>query len=83
MSYLELVEEYPKVYKTTLFEKVLMAAKRAKALHGGKMPLLSSLHKDTYLALEEIQNEKIRLAYREEEPPQALAYVSDEDGEDE
>lgn len=82
MSYLELVEEYPRDYKATLFEKVLMAAKRAKALHAGKMPLLSSLHKDTYLALEEIRNGKLNLAYREEELPQELAYVSD-DGDDE
>ena len=82
MSYLELVEEYPKDYKVTLFEKVLMAAKRAKSLHGGKMPLINSLHKDTYLALEEMRQNKIRLAYREEEASQELAYVSD-DGDDE
>jgi DNA-directed RNA polymerase subunit K/omega len=82
MSYLELVEEYPKDYKSTLFEKVLMAAKRTKALHNGKMPLLPSIKKDTYLALEEAKHGKIALAYREEEPPQELAYVS-EDGDDE
>lgn len=82
MTYLELVEEYPRDYKVTLFEKVLMAAKRAKALHNGKMPLVASMRKDTYLALEEARHEMIRLAYREEELPQELAYVN-EDADDE
>lgn len=82
MSYLELVEEYPKDYKSTLFEKVLMAAKRAKALHNGKMPLLPSIKKDTYLALEEAKQSMIVLAYRDEEPQQAVAHAG-EDGDDE
>jgi DNA-directed RNA polymerase subunit K/omega len=83
MSYLDLVEEYPKEYKVTLFEKVLMAAKRAKALHAGKMPLVNSMYKDTHLALEEIRQNKIRLAYREDEPTQELAYTRDEGEEEE
>lgn len=81
MSYLDLVEEYPREYKATLFEKVLMAAKRAKALHTGKLPLVDSFHKDTYLALEEARSNKVRLAYRVEEPPPELAYVNEDDDE--
>jgi DNA-directed RNA polymerase subunit K/omega len=43
MTGLNLVEEYPKDAELTQFEKVLVAARRAKDLHkGSKMPLLDT-----------------------------------------
>ena len=82
MSYLDLVESYPREYKSTLFEKVLMAAKRTKALHNGKLPLVDSLHAETYVALEEIRDKTIRLAYSDEDSPQKRD-PDDDDGDDE
>ena len=82
MSYLDLVEDYQRNFKMTMFEKVLLAAKRAKALHMGKMPLVDSLRKDTYLALEELKEGKIALAYRDDEPPPQIRLRA-EDGDDE
>jgi DNA-directed RNA polymerase subunit K/omega len=82
MSYLDLVEDYARDFKLTLFEKVLLAAKRAKALHLGKMPLVDSLRKDTYLALEELKEGKIELAYREEEKHHQIGFGAEE-GDDE
>ena len=71
MNPLQLVEEYPREYELTQFEKVLMAACRAKDLHNiGKAPLLETEYKSPYTALAEILAKKIHLAYREEEPPE-------------
>jgi DNA-directed RNA polymerase omega subunit len=83
MSYLKLVETYPKQPEITQFEKVLVAAKRAKDLHnGGKVPLLDTEHKPSYAALEELREGIIRRVYREPEPEQ-LAATTAEEAEDE
>ncbi|MDH4224487.1 MAG: DNA-directed RNA polymerase subunit omega [Deltaproteobacteria bacterium] len=82
MSYLDLVEEYPKSFDMTLFEKIIMASKRAKDLHRGHEPLVHSPHKDTYVALEEINTDKITLEYRDDEPVENLIGRRD-DSEDE
>ena len=78
MSYLDLVEAHTKDYKVTLFEKVIMAAKRAKALHAGRTPLVDSLHKESYVALEEIREEKVYLAYRDEDSYDELTFGAEE-----
>jgi DNA-directed RNA polymerase omega subunit len=84
MSYLDLVEEYPREYEMTQFEKVLVAAKRAKDLHLGKAAqLVPSEHKHPYMALEELKETAITIAYREEEPKAALPLDADDaDGDD-
>ena len=83
MSNLVLIEEYPKDAAITQFEKVLVAAKRAKDLHRGtKVPLLETEHKYTYIALEEIRAEKIHLSYREDEPSELPAPAAEEEEEE-
>lgn len=62
-----LVEEYPREFTMTLFEKIIMASKRAKDLHLGKIPLVSSLHKEPYQAILEIREGMIDLVYRDED----------------
>jgi DNA-directed RNA polymerase omega subunit len=83
MSYLKLVENYPKIVEMTQFEKVLIAAKRAKDLHnGGKVPLIETERKPAYAALEELREGAILRIYREEEPEQIPAPAQEEDEED-
>jgi DNA-directed RNA polymerase omega subunit len=83
MPNLNLVEEYPKDAQLTQFEKVLIAAKRAKDLHKGtKVPLLETEHKDTYVALEEIRADKIHSSYREDEAAELPAPAAEEEEED-
>jgi DNA-directed RNA polymerase omega subunit len=83
MSYLALVEEYPKDPTLTQFEKVLVAAKRAKDLHKGtRSQLVESEHKDTYVALEELKTDSIHSSYKEEEPSELPAPVAEEEEED-
>jgi DNA-directed RNA polymerase omega subunit len=83
MTYLSLIEEYPKDAEVTQFEKVLVAARRAKDLHRGtKVPLLETEHKDTYIALEEIRAKKIYSSYREEEPTELPAPAAEEEEEE-
>jgi DNA-directed RNA polymerase omega subunit len=83
MTNLNLVEEYPKDAKLTQFEKVLVAAKRAKDLHKGtKVPLLETEHKDTYIALEEMRAQKILSSYREDDTAELLAPAVEEEEED-
>jgi len=83
MSNLILIEEYPKDATVTQFEKVLVAAKRAKDLHRGtKVPLVETEHKDTYIALEEIKAQKIHSSYREEEPAELPALAAEEEEEE-
>lgn len=83
MTNLNLVEEYPKDAGLTQFEKVLVAAKRAKDLHkGSKAPLLETEHKDTYVALEELKAQKIHSSYREDEPAELPAPAAEEEEED-
>ena len=58
----ELVEEYPREYETTQFEKILVAARRAKDLHNDdRAPMVFSDRKAAYVALQEIKEKKISL----------------------
>ena len=83
MSYLKLVENYPKVTEITQFEKVLISARRAKDLHnGGKIPLVDTEHKPPYAALEELRDGAILRIYREPEP-EALPVAAPEEDDDE
>ncbi len=83
MSYLKLVENYPRVTEITQFEKVLVAAKRAKDLHnGGKVPLIETEHKPAYAALEELRDGAILRIYREEEPAPVVVAAPEEDEEE-
>jgi DNA-directed RNA polymerase subunit K/omega len=82
MSDPTLIEEYPRDATLTQFEKILVATKRAKDLHRGtKMPLVDVEHKDTYLALAELKEHKIRASYREEEPSELPAPSAEEEEE--
>ena len=78
MSYLDLVEEYPKDYETTLFEKIIMASRRAKDLARGKAPLIDSIHRETYLAIEEIREGYLGLVYRDDDEIKALEVETEE-----
>jgi DNA-directed RNA polymerase subunit K/omega len=82
-SYLDLVEEYPRNPKITQFEKVLVAAHRAKDLHDhDKVELAHNHFTAAYTALEEMKEGIILSVYREEEPAALLEDDSD-DGEEE
>ncbi len=83
MSYLDMVEAHTKEYKVTLFEKIIMASKRAKALHAGRTPLVDSLHKESYMALEEIREGKVFLVYRDEDSYDELAFGAGEQEDEE
>ncbi|MBI3992420.1 MAG: DNA-directed RNA polymerase subunit omega [Candidatus Lambdaproteobacteria bacterium] len=84
MSDLDLVEDYPREFEMTQFEKVLLAARRAKDLHVGRAAqLVPSTHKHPYMALEEIKEQAIALEYREEALPEALPDEADDADEDE
>ena len=78
-----LVEEFPREYENTQFEKIKVAAKRAKDLHNAqKTPLIDSCRAPAYIALEEFNEGRIRIVYKQEEPPPMIA-ENGEDGEDE
>lgn len=85
MSFLDLVEEYPRDnYPMTQFEKVLVATLRAKDLHTGRAAqLLPSVHKHPYMSLEEIKEESIALIYLEEEAETLPAETDDSGTEEE
>ena len=84
MSYLDLVEEFPRDNEQTQFEKILVAAKRAKDLHDhDKIPLAYNHHTAPYLALQELREGKITSVYREEEPLEELPKEEGEDNEEE
>jgi len=78
LRFLDLVEEYPREFAMTQFEKVLVASKRAKALHAGKDQLVVSDHNPTYVALDELNQGAIRLVYKEE----PVAMIEDENGDE-
>ncbi|HEX7927021.1 MAG TPA: DNA-directed RNA polymerase subunit omega [bacterium] len=83
MSYLKLVENYPKQAELTQFEKVLISARRAKDLHnGGKVPLVETEHKPAYAALEELRDGILRRIYREPEPEQITTAAPEADDDD-
>lgn len=78
-----LIEEYPREYTVTQFEKIIITAKRAKDIHNlGKTPLVDTEHKAGYLALEELQKGKILPVYRAEDPVQALPAAQEDDDDD-
>ena len=77
----ELVEEYPREYEMTQFEKVLLATKRAKDLHTGRRATLVDFRKESYQAIQEINEGLLELVYKEEEPAKVLDLDGD-DGED-
>ncbi len=80
----DLVEEYPREYESTQFEKILVAARRAKDIHNlQKSPLLDSDRKPPYVALEEMKSNMINSVYREDEPAELVAKRSEEPEEDE
>ena len=84
MSYLDLVEEFPRDNVQTQFERILVAAKRAKDLHDhDKIPLAYNHHTAPYLALQELREGKIISVYREEEPKEVLAEGEGEENEEE
>ncbi len=85
MSYLELVEEFPKNPPYTQFEKILLAARRAKDLHDGdKAPLAYNHPTSPYTALQEVNEAKVLPTYREEEEePAALLEEEGEDADEE
>lgn len=79
----ELVEEYPRDYELTQFEKIQVAAKRAKDLHNAnKTPLVETGRTAPYTALEELKEGVIRTVYREEEPVPMLSRESEESEEE-
>jgi DNA-directed RNA polymerase subunit K/omega len=84
MSYLDLVEEYPREIEQTQFEKILVAARRAKDLHDHDKIALSYNHYTApYLALVELREGKITPVYREEDPTEGLPEEESEENEEE
>lgn len=83
--YLDLVEEFPKFPEYTQFEKILVAARRAKDIHDrGKMTVVEDVHHSAaYTALSELNAQRLDMVYREEEPPPLIASDDDGDGDDE
>ena len=79
----DLVEEYPREFDITQFEKVLVAAKRAKDLHTGRRASLVDERKSSYQALEEIGRGLLEVVYREDEPLEALPVDADGSDDDE
>jgi DNA-directed RNA polymerase subunit K/omega len=80
-NFLDLVEEFPKHPEYTQFEKIIITAKRAKALHNeDKAPSFLSDHTAPYLALQELKEDRVRLVYRE--APAAALIESEEDVEE-
>lgn len=78
----ELIEEYPQVYEMTQFEKILVAARRAKDLHNDdRAPMVFSDRKAGYLALQEIREKKIKMTYRVEEEESAGMITGGEEEE--
>jgi len=79
LTYLQLVEEFPKEPKITQFEKIIVAAKRAKDLHDhDKVELAHDHFTAPYAALQEMNEGMIHPVYREEEP----AVLLEDDSED-
>ena len=83
-THLELVEEYPREPVLTQFEKILVAAKRAKDLHDhDKVELVHSHLTAPYTALQELRLGMILAAYAPEEEPPALLEDDSEDADEE
>jgi DNA-directed RNA polymerase subunit K/omega len=83
LNYLELVEEFPKEPKLTQFEKILVAARRAKDLHDhDKVELAHNHFTAPYTSLQELKEGIILPVYREEEVPAPLLEDDSEDEEE-
>ncbi len=83
MSYLDLIEEFPKNPPYTQFEKILIAARRAKDLHDeDRAPLAHDHLTAPYIALQELRDELILPSYQED-PPADLVEDESEDGDEE
>lgn len=75
----ELVEEFPREFKTTQFEKIVVAAKRAKHLHNeDRAPMVLSDRKAGYVALQELKEDKIRVVYPESETVEKIGEEREE-----
>jgi DNA-directed RNA polymerase subunit K/omega len=84
MSYLELVEEFPKNPDHTLFEKILVAARRAKDLHEeDRAPLAHNHLTAAYTALQEYKEKAILPTYRKAEPVALIEEEPEESEEEE
>jgi len=83
MFYLDLIEEFPRNPGYTQFEKILVAAKRAKDLHEeDRAPLAHNHLTAAYTALQEYKEGAILPTYREEQPV-PLIEEEPEDSEEE
>ena len=84
MSYLELVEEFPREPKLTQFEKIIIAARRAKDLHDhDKVEMVHSQLTAPYTALQELRQGMIRVVYTAvEEQPVVVEEAEDADEEE-
>ncbi|HKI99644.1 MAG TPA: DNA-directed RNA polymerase subunit omega [bacterium] len=84
MTYLDLVEEFPKEPTMTQFEKIIVVSRRAKDLHDhDKVELVHDHFTAPYIALQELREGFIRPVYREEEEPVAVLEDDSEDAEEE
>ena len=82
MSYLDLVEEFPRNPEMTQFEKILLAAKRAKDLHNDdRAPMSVAHHTASYTALQELRSGLILPVYADSEPEETP--LLDDDGDEE
>lgn len=85
MSEFDLVEEHPKEVGFSQFERIVLAAKRAKDIHNlNRTSLVDTHHKAAYTALLELQQGMITPVYREEVPEEELETAQElEDSPDE
>lgn len=82
-NYLDLVEEYPQFPKYTQFEKVLIAAKRAKSLHNDdRVPYVHDLISAGYTALAEYNQGILKPVYKDAGPEAVAQLETDGDDED-
>lgn len=84
MSYLDLVEEFPRTPEFTQFEKIIIAARRAKDLHDhDKVELVHNHLTAPYTALQELRSGMIRATYAPEEEAPVLLEDDSEDADEE
>jgi len=79
----DLVEHYPREYEVTQFEKIVVAAKRAKDINTRRRAPLVPDRKPAYQALQELNEGLLEIVYKEEEPVDDLALADDSDDDDE
>lgn len=84
MSYLDLVEEFPREPEITQFEKIIIAARRAKDLHDhDKVELVHTQLTAPYTALGELREGMIRPTYAAEEETPVMLEDDAEDADEE